>query len=138
MLRFPADISPDGRGFAVSFPDIPEALTCGYTLESACEMAADALATAMSFYFEDWRQVPRPSGATPSQYLIDLPASVSVKVLLLNEMLAQGVTHAELAQRMGIHEHEVQRIASLRHATGLDTVEAAFRVLGKRLEITVS
>ncbi|WP_455288582.1 type II toxin-antitoxin system HicB family antitoxin [Cupriavidus necator] len=137
MLRFPAEICPDGDGFAVSFPDIPEALTGGDTLEAASEMAADALATAMAFYFEDRRPIPRPSSATPGQHLVDLPASVSIKVLLLNEMLAQGVTQAELARRLGMKQQEVRRVLNLRHATKIDTIEAAFHALGKRLEMTI-
>ncbi|QQX87202.1 type II toxin-antitoxin system HicB family antitoxin [Cupriavidus necator] len=138
MLRFPANIVPDDGGFAVSFPDIPEALTSGDTIELAREMAADALATAMEFYFEDGRPVPLPSKAKRGQHLVELPASVSAKVLLLNEMIAQGVTQAELARRLNTRKQEVQRIVNLDHATKIDTIEAAFRALGKRLELTVA
>jgi antitoxin HicB len=122
----------------VSFPDIPEALTSGDTIEQAREMAADALATAMEFYFEDGRPVPLPSKAKRGQHLVELPASVSAKVLLLNEMIAQGVTQAELARRLNTRKQEVQRIVNLDHATKIDTIEAAFRALGKRLELTVA
>lgn len=138
MLRFPANIVPDGNGFVVSFPDIPEALTSGDTIKQAREMAADALATAMEFYFEDGRPVPLPSKAKRGQHLVELPASVSAKVLLLNEMIAQGVTQAELARRLHTRKQEVQRIVNLDHATKIDTIEAAFRALGKRLELTVA
>lgn len=138
MLRFPANIVPDGDGFAVSFPDIPEALTSGATIEQAQEMAADALATSMEFYFEDGRPVPLPSKAARGQHLVELPASMSAKVLLLNEMIAQGVTQAELARRLHTRKQEVQRIVNLDHATKIDTIEAAFRALGKRLELKVA
>lgn len=138
MLRFPANIVLDGDGFAVSFPDIPEALTSGATIEQAREMAADALATAMEFYFEDGRPVPLPSKAGRGQHLVELPASMSAKVLLLNEMIAQGVTQAELARRLHTRKQEVQRIVNLDHATKIDTIEAAFRALGKRLELKVA
>jgi len=37
----------------VSFPDIPEARTGAASRKQALGMAADALATAMDFYFED-------------------------------------------------------------------------------------
>ena len=55
MLSYPARIRRDGEGFVVSFPDIPEALTGAETREEALAMAADALTTAMDFYFEDRR-----------------------------------------------------------------------------------
>lgn len=138
MLRFPADVVADGDGFVVSFPDIPEALTSGDSIAHACAMAADALATAMEFYFEDGRQVPLPSKPRRNQHLVELPASVSAKVLLLNEMLAQGVSQAELARRLHTRKQEVQRIVNLEHATKIDTIEAAFRALGRRLELTVA
>ena len=100
MLSYPARVVRDGEGFAVSFPDIPEALTGAATREEALAMAADALTTAMDFYFEDRRPVPAPSAAKRGQVVIDLPPSVGAKVLLLNEMLRQHVKPAELARRM--------------------------------------
>jgi antitoxin HicB len=45
----------------VSFPDIPEALTGAKSRTEAIELAADALTTAMDFYFEDRRPVTMPS-----------------------------------------------------------------------------
>ena len=100
MFRYPARLIPDGTGFAVKFRDIPEALTCGSTREEAIDMARDALATAMDFYFEDKRAVPMPSLPKRGEVLIDLPASVAAKVLLLNAMLAKKVSASELARRL--------------------------------------
>jgi antitoxin HicB len=88
VLSFPARVVRDGEGFAVSFPAIPEALTGGVSRKQALGMAADALATAMEFYFEDRRRVPAPSAAKRGEIAIGLPSSVADKVLLLNEMLS--------------------------------------------------
>ena len=46
-MRYLVQLERDGDGFAVSFPDIPEALTSGATREEAFEMAQDALVTAL-------------------------------------------------------------------------------------------
>jgi antitoxin HicB len=137
MLSYPARLRRDGDGFMVSFPDIPEALTGAATREQALAMAADALVTAMDFYFEDRRPVPAPSAAKRGQVLVDLPPSVAAKVLLLNEMLAQGTIPAELARRMSVRPQEVNRLTDLRHATKIDTIAQALSVLGKRLELSV-
>lgn len=137
MLCYPVTLTPDETGFVVTFADIPEAITQGDTREQALTMAADALATAMEFYFEDRRPVPLPSSLAPEQDVVDLPASLSAKVLLLNEMLAQGVTQSELARRLRTRPQDVQRIVDLGHTTKIDTIEAAFRALGKRLELRV-
>lgn len=97
-------------------------------------MAQDALVTAFDFYFEDRRPVPMPSA--DGEEFIDVPASVAAKVLLLNAMIATGTTPAELARRLGTRPQEVNRIVTLNHATKIDTIEAALKALGKRLEIT--
>lgn len=138
MLSYPARIVRDGDGFMVSFPDIPEALTQAATREEALEMAADALTTAMDFYFEDRRHVPAPSQAKRGQVLVDLPASVAAKVLLLNELIAQGMRNAELARLMNVSPQEVSRLTDLHHATKVDAIDAALQTLGKRLELRVA
>ena len=138
MLSYPARLARDGDGFVVSFPDIPEALTGAATRERALEMAADALTTAMDFYFEDRRPVPVPSQPKRGQVLVDLPVSVSAKVLLLNEMLAQGVRPAELARRMHVRPQEVNRITTLAHPTKIDTISQALAAMGRRLELRIA
>lgn len=137
MLSYPAKIRRDGNGFMVSFPDVPEALTGAGTREDALALAADALVTAMDFYFEDRRAVPQPSAAKRGQVMIDLLPSVAAKVLLLNEMLAQGTIPAELARRMNVRPQEVNRLTDLRHATKIDTIAQALSALGKRLDLSV-
>ncbi|MFP3428717.1 type II toxin-antitoxin system HicB family antitoxin [Paraburkholderia sp. SIMBA_061] len=137
MLRYPAVFEPDSGGFVVTFRDIPEAITQGDTLDEARSMAADALLTAMDFYFEDKRPVPVPSKAKKGEELIALPVSVSAKVLLLNEMLAQKVTPSELARRLNTRPQDVNRIVNLGHATKIDTIAEALEALGKHLDISV-
>jgi len=136
-MFYPAEMKPDGAGWLVTFPDIPEALTSGATQEEALEMAADALATAMEFYFEDRRPVPLPSKVAKGQHAVELPASVSAKVLLLNEMIKQKVRPADLARMLDATPQEVNRLTDLSHATKIDSVNAALHALGKGLELRV-
>ena len=138
MLRYPARFEPaDEGGYVVTFRDIPEAITQGDTIEEARAEAADALLTAMDFYFEDKRSVPAPSKIKKGEELVALPASVSAKILLLNAMLAQKVTPSELARRLKTRPQDVNRIVDLRHTTKIDTIAEAFEALGKHLEIAV-
>ena len=92
----------------------------------------------MDFYFEDRRPVPMPSALKRGQIAIELPASVSAKVLLLNEMIAQGKRPAELARLMNARPQEVTRLIDLHHPTKIDTIAQALRVMGKRLELRIS
>jgi antitoxin HicB len=63
MSAYPVRLKKDGKFILVTFPDIPEAITNGKNRDHALEMAAEALETAMDFYFEQRRAVPKPSKA---------------------------------------------------------------------------
>lgn len=128
--------APEG-GFVVTFRDIPEAITQGDTDAEALEMATDALLVAMDFYFEDRRPVPPASPPRKGELMVALPASAWAKVLLLNEMLAQGVTPAELARRLGTRPQDVNRIVNLTHTTKIDTIGQALASLGKNMEVVI-
>jgi antitoxin HicB len=135
---YPARITHEGDEYLVTFPDLPEAITSGATREEAAEMAADALVTAMDFYFEDRRAVPLPSALKRGQIAVELPASIAAKVLLLNELVASGIRNAELARRMNTTAQEVTRLTDLHHPTKIDTVARALKSLGRTLEIRVA
>ena len=135
MSGYPVNLKKDGKFFLVTFPDIPEAITQGDNREHALEMAAEALESAMEFYFEDRRAVPEPSAAKRGQPLVELPVSVSAKVLLLNEMIHQKVRPAELARRLKTTPQEVNRLTNVRHTSRIDGIAGAMKALGKTLEI---
>jgi antitoxin HicB len=107
LLRYPALFSPDGDGYLVTFRDIPEAITAGSTKDEARSMSADALLSAMDFYFEDRRVAPPPSEPKKGEELVALPASASAKVLLLNAMIDQKVMASELARRLDTRPQDV-------------------------------
>jgi antitoxin HicB len=137
MFKYPVTLEADAAegGFTVTFVDIPEAITQGDSLEEALAAARDALESAMEFYLADKRVVPTPSKPRRGQAVIELPASLTAKVLLLNEMLAQGVRPAELARRLKTTPQEVNRLTDIRHTTRIDGIAAALRVLGRQLEL---
>ena len=137
MLSYPGHPRKTNSGYVVTFRDIPEASTEGPDLVSALDNAADALSTAMEFYFEDRREVPLPSRERKGESLVSLPASLSAKIMLLNAMLKERVTPAELARKLGTSPQAVTRIIDLRHATKIDTIADALRVLGKKMVIDV-
>lgn len=135
-MRYPVRLRPAKEGgYIVTFPDIPEAITQGDDIDDALLHGADALESALEFYFEKRRAVPSPSKPKPGQKTIELPVSVSAKVLLLNEMLRQRVRPADLARRIGTTPQEVNRLTDLRHTSKIDRVDAALRALGKRLVV---
>jgi antitoxin HicB len=137
MFIYPVTLTPDETdgGFTVTFVDIPEAITQGDTEVEALAAAKDALESALDFYFEDKRTVPLPSQVKGGQHVVELPASLSAKVLLLNEMITQCIRPAELARRLNTTPQEVNRLTNVRHTTRIDGIAAALKAMGKHLDM---
>lgn len=135
MLCYRYELTPDDNGtFLLTFPDIPEAAAVAEDMESAPIEALDGLLCALDGYFSDRRTVPLPSEGSGDS--VTLPALETAKVLLLNEMVAQGVKKAEMARRLDVHMPQVDRLFDLRHNTKIDFLEKAAGKLGKRLNIS--
>ena len=136
MLQYPANFkAAEEGGYIVSYPEIPEAHTQGEDVADTMVHAADVLESALDWYLEDGRPIPAPSKPKRGQYMIELPASLSAKVLLMNEMVAQKIRPAELARRLKITPQEVTRLIDVHHATKIDGIAVALKALGKTLEM---
>lgn len=136
---YPVRFEPNGEGgFVGAFRDVPEALTEVWPGEDKKSVALDALITAIDFYIEDQRKFPNPSKAQKGEEVVELPASVVSKILLLNLMVEQNVRPADLAKKMGVRPQQVTRILDLHHTTKIDTVSHALRALGKNLCLSLS
>jgi antitoxin HicB len=136
MLRYPAKFeAAEEGGFVVTFPDFPEAITQGESVEDALIHAADVLESAIDYYIKDGLTIPAPSKLKRGQHMVELPASYAAKILLVNEMTAQKVRPAELARRLKITRQEVNRLIDWRHTSKIDGIAGALKALGKTLEI---
>src|ERR1017187_5050172 len=121
MLRYPANFKADKEGgFVVTFPDIPEAITQGEDVEDALLHAADVLESALDYYIEEGLTIPAPSKLRRGQRVVELPASVAAKVLLLNEMMTQKIRPADLARRLRVTPQEITRLIDIRHTSRID------------------
>lgn len=138
MLQYPVVLKSDTNGTVqVQFPDVPEAHTFGEDREEALLQAVDALETALSFYVENRRNIPAPSPVKPRMAAVVLPALSQTKLALYTAMRSAGLGKAEMARRLNCHLPQIDRLLDLTHASRLDQIEAAFRVLGKRLDIEI-
>ena len=137
MFDYPVTLIPDGDTLLVTFADVPEALTFGADEDEALRQAVDALETALSFYVDARKPLPTASPAQPGQRTVRPSALEGAKLGVYQAMTEQGVKKAELARRLGWHMPQVDRLFDLRHASRLDQIEAAARVLGKHLEVRV-
>jgi antitoxin HicB len=137
MFDYPVTLTPDGGTVLVSFFDVPEAITFGADEDEALLQAVDALETALSFYMEARKLLPAASKAKHGQRTVRPSALEGAKLGVYQAMTEQGIKKAELARRLGWHRPQVDRLFDLRHASRLDQIETAARVLGRRLEVRV-
>jgi antitoxin HicB len=138
MFDYPVILTPDGDTVLVCFVDVPEAITFGADEDEALLQAVDALETALSFYVEARKPLPAASKAKRGQRTVRPSALEGAKLGVYQAMTEQGIKKAELARRLGWHMPQVDRLFDLRHASRLDQIEAAARVLGRRLEVRVA
>lgn len=122
-------------GYVVTFPDVPEAITQGEDREEALLRAVDALETALEFYTDDGRDLPRASKPRRGQRTVRPCAQACIKLAIYQTMRDEGVRKSELARRLGWHLPQVDRLLDLHHASRLDQAETALGALGKRLVV---
>jgi antitoxin HicB len=138
-FNYPATIVPDTNGqWLVTFRDVPEAITSGSSKEDALARAPDALETAMEFYVDAGKDLPKPSAGHKGDYAVWPSVLAHLKLAVYQGMRNKGVSKAELARRLGWHAPQVDRLLDLQHATRTDNVEAAIEALGLRLDVSVT
>ena len=141
--EFPCDIVPDeeekaatGReAYVVTFPDVPEAITGGWSWEEALYMAEDCLDVALGFYVDANKDIPIPSPLKEGQVLIPVPVLVAAKLVIYTAMRERGITDADLAARLGMREDAICKLLDTMYRSHLSHLEKALRVVGRSLVI---
>ena len=121
------------EAYNVTFPDIPEAITCGWSWDEAVEMAEDCLGLALSFYFDRAEEIPTPSLPTEGQVLIPVPPLVAAKLTINSAMREKGITKQALGKKLGLEEDDVRKLLDPNYRTHFTQVERALRAVGRSL-----
>lgn len=124
-------------GITVTFPDIPEAITCGHSEAEALAMAEDVLLSCVEIYFDNGWPFPLAREGKDGEKAVYMPESVYAKILLHNTLLEKGESKAHLARLLDTNPPEVQRIFDVRRKTRIDTLGRALAVLGRPLHLSV-
>ncbi|MDE0510349.1 MAG: type II toxin-antitoxin system HicB family antitoxin [Gammaproteobacteria bacterium] len=135
QYAYPCVLTSEDDGVSVSFPDIPEALTCGDDRSDALVQASDALVTALCAYVYGRESIPTPSPVVKGQELIAVPLVVAAKLALYSAMRQQGMSKTGLARRLGLSEGAVRKLLDPDHRSHIGQVEKALSVLGHSLII---
>jgi antitoxin HicB len=135
--KYPAVFTPEEGGFVVTFPDVPEAITEGDSVEKAVGNATDALDEAITGRINRRSVVPKASTGKSGQYLISVPLRMALKAGLYEEITKDGASQTDIAARLGIDEKEVRRLLDAHHPTKLPRIEEILRRVGVRTTITI-
>lgn len=134
---YPANLEwePDHSAVTVTFDDLPGA-TFGATEAEALTRAEDLLESALSFYTDDNLPVPQPKPVR-GRPIVHARPLVAAKMALHDAMLAAKLSNVELGRRLDLDEKAVRRLRDPLHRSHIGQIEAALRLLGKRLEVRV-
>ena len=121
--------------YGVTFQDVPEAITCGWSWEEAVEMAEDGLGVALGMYVKAGEDLPTPSPVRDGQVMVPVPLLVAAKLTLYTAMRQQGITNDVLASRLGLGVDAVQKLVSPRYRSHVSQIERALRVVGRALVV---
>jgi antitoxin HicB len=135
IAGYPVQLDEEDGGYVVTLPDIPYGATQGDDLAEALAQAEDFLEEAVLGMMAHGEDVPLPSPAK-GRPTVALPALTAAKLEAYRAMRAAGLNKKQLAERLGWQPSQVTRLFDGRHASRLDQIEAALRVLGRRLVVS--
>jgi len=136
--EYPASIERDEAGrFLVRFPDLPEALTDGATVEEARAEAADCLTEAIAGRLADGDPVPVPSAIGRAHYVVAPRPEIALKAALHTALAARHATAADLARALDIDHKEARRLLDPSEASKLPRLTEALAALDFAVSISV-
>ena len=135
MVEYPVTLTRDDNDtILVTFPDFPEAATFGEDRAEALARAVDALETIIEAYIKDRQRIPKPSAG---KLRVSLTPLAAAKVQLYTAMLRRRIRKTNLAELLNVHLPQIDRLLDLKHASRIDQIEAAARVLGGHVDVNV-
>jgi antitoxin HicB len=136
--QYPAEFTrAEEGGYVITFPDVPEAITQGETIEQCIGEASDALEEAIIGRINMGKDIPVPSIRQRGQYFIPLAAQSAFKAALYEEIKSQELNKVQLAAWLGIDEREVRRLLNPHHASKLPRIAEVLGRVGKRIVVGV-
>lgn len=138
QFNYPAILKKQKEGgYLVQFPDFPEAITQGETIEDALNEAVDCLEEAIANRIEIKECIPFPGRLKRGQYSISLHTTFVAKIALYLAMREQKWSNTLLAKKLNCNEKEVRRLLDPHYHSKLPRIEQALHILGKKLQIEV-
>lgn len=137
-MKYNCTIKQEDGLFGVEFPDLPNIITVGTTLDEAMAKATEALNAALETDVARGFSLPEPV-AGPGEGLY--PIEVSPHIILAWDIrkLRGDRSQSEIAARLGLSYQAYQRLENpAKGNPTVKTLERVARALGKRLEVRIA
>ena len=126
----------DGDGFVATFPDVEGATTGGFTFREALINAEDCLVVALASCVDCGEELPTPSPFQDGQELLTVQPVIAAQLDLHTAMREQGISRADLAERLGVGSDAVDKLLILDYRTPIAEIIKALRAVGCQLAAT--
>ncbi len=135
---FPIILTPDAidGGYVVTFPDLPEAITQGDTIEECLTEAKDCLEESIALRIDDNLDIPEPSSIN-SNYWVSLSLTMELKAILYLTIKDSGLSYKELANKVKIDEKDIINSLNPNRPTSLSILEVILSQFNKRLQVNL-
>ena len=137
QFNYPVKLTKQKEGgYLVQFPDLPEAITQGESLEDALNEAMDCLEEAIAHRIAKKLDIPVPRQRKRCKY-VALSTTFAAKTALYLAMREKKLNNTSLAKKLGCDEKEIRRLLDPHYNSKLPRIEEALNKLGKKLEVHV-
>ena len=132
-IEYPAIFDPAIEGgYTVTFPDFPEAISEGDTLEEAIFNAIEVLDLTLKSRIEDNEAIPLPHTESGENIRMIAP-DVNIQAALLIRLNRGDRKFSDLARALGTSWPAVSRLEDPKHWPSLRQLDKMASALGKRL-----
>lgn len=135
-VLYPAIFAYDrtDKRYTVRFPDLPEAITEGETLEEALFNASEVLTLTLEGRVDEDMKIPMPSHRKSAKLIA--PSARAQAALLMRWAKGEHTT-AEIARTLNTSWPAVARLEDPHHWPNLKQLERAAAAVGQRLVISL-
>ena len=136
-IEYPAIFDPaDEGGYTITFPDFPEAISEGDSLEEANYNAVELLDLTLKSMMEDNEVIPLPHSESGVNVHMVAP-DVNIQAALLVRLNRGEKKFSDLARTLGTSWPAVSRLEDPKHWPSLRQLDKMAAALGKRLVLSL-
>lgn len=135
-MQYVCKIEKEDDGYNVTFPDIPEAITCGFSLDEALEYAKDCLQAVLEYKLSENEPLPLAKTVVNEKeglYSVQVDSRLAIAYEIFEAR--RGKSTASICRKMGITRQAYQRLENPKSNLSVSMLNRVAAALGKRLEV---